>query len=556
MCCCSTTTLAQDSSEFQRKHTASNSICNLTVNESAIQEVLRWQDEPTVNVIKIKISYFSGNEKLYRSEMIWASETGRTIISLLWYVENKYTIFSSPLYTGILTVGTEEVELKLNCLPSGNDTADQIFKTLLDEFFFHSKDAHVFKLCRVRNDAYHPFECCRISGPKNLKNCDAYSSLVVDLGRPSVITMFLISFFVSSFLVEYVVSYRSIDKPKFYKTSESHMSLTSVCSRILFEGCGLVKSLFRRCIFAGLLLLVFVPARFFDFPSLKVVFGIWCGAFVMTYDVQMTFDKCQTSCIQPLWTKNELIDYLTLPFRKIFRLMESYLKSEDILDSKCEFPLCIRPRCCKNLWCEEDCCTDWTRLSFFWKFVGCPILSFWYGFLSLCVIILLCAFALSLSAFYFTGAVLTFIFCFVLPYHLNCPPNYCPLNCRRNDSLKCSSYCGKVFVTILSLLFILLRLGTIFGVIFLNGMILILGLVIIVGVTLNAEYFNPFVAPIVTLVVYFWKNWKFCIETECLHIKTCIIQFCKEKAPKPQDAEEQDTNDQAAKERNKSIKGK
>jgi hypothetical protein len=42
-------------------------------------------------------------------------------------------------------------------------------------------------------------------------------------------------------VLQYIIRYPTTE---FYKTSESHMSLSSLASKVFFEGCGLVKSFF------------------------------------------------------------------------------------------------------------------------------------------------------------------------------------------------------------------------------------------------------------------------------------------------------------------------
>ena len=87
-----------------------------------------------------------------------------------------------------------------------------------------------------------------------------------------------------------------------------------------------------------------------------------------------------------------------------------------------------------------------------------------------------------------------------------------------------------VYLTIIPIKFL-----TLINIIFLTGMILIFVLFIVVGLSLNAEYFSPFVAPIFTLLVYFLKNWTFSVEAKCLELKTLIIKVCKKKAPPKED---------------------
>ena len=50
------------------------------------------------------------------------------------------------------------------------------------------------------------------------------------------------------------------------------------------------------------------------------------------------------------------------------------------------------------------------------------------------------------------------------------------------------------------------------------------------SLTLNAEFFNPFIAPILGLSAYVWKNWRWSMEAKCLQLKTLIINVSQEKS--------------------------
>jgi hypothetical protein len=75
-----------------------------------------------------------------------------------------------------------------------------------------------------------------------------------------------------------------------------------------------------------------------------------------------------------------------------------------------------------------------------------------------------------------------------------------------------------------------LRVVNLVNIGFCTGMILMFALVIVVGFSLNAEYFNPFVASFLSLVLFFWKNWKVTVEGRFLELKTSTIEICEKKA--------------------------
>ncbi len=196
--------------------------------------MLRLQHEPTRNIVKIKISVVSGNKTQYFPEMNWpwASEIGRTIISLVYHA--KKTFFSSPRFTWMLNVGTAEVDIKVmeetdGCLPPGNQGSNEVFDFLLRQLFLYSKDTHFFKLCRVHDDGSIPFNCCRIISGENVTICADHSSVVVTFALPAVIVIFCISLFlVLPFVLTYIVTCRPTES-MFYKTSDR-----VICLLLLF----------------------------------------------------------------------------------------------------------------------------------------------------------------------------------------------------------------------------------------------------------------------------------------------------------------------------------
>ena len=86
--------------------------------------------------------------------------------------------------------------------------------------------------------------------------------------------------------------------------------------------------------------------------------------------------------------------------------------------------------------------------------------------------------------------------------------------------------------------------------IFLTGMAFIFVLSLVASLTLNAELLNPFIAPILSVVAYFWKNWRWSVEAKCVQLKTLIIEVSKEKVA-ANDQENQDETDRNANTKNK-----
>ena len=489
--CCSTTTFAQEDSTLQRgcvKAASYPNTCNIQFQKSKLKEVLRLQREPTNNIVNIRTFVISRNKTRYFPEMTWASEIGRTIKTLIWHAKN-WKVFASPMFTWILKVGTEELDIKLNasdgCLPPGNNGTKKIFNFLLRELFSHSADTDFYELCRPQDNAPTPFICCQIIGDENLKICSNYSSVAIKLARPAVILMFCIStLFVLPFVLEYVVRYPSNDEPRFYKTSESHMSLTSVFSMVFFEGRGPVKSLLRRSVFAGLSLLVFFPTGFYEIMWLYVTFWVWFLFFLVTYDVRMTGDKFKDECLRTQWGK-DIISCFTLPFLVVYSCWTKWFQQ------RCQNCAFFKYPCCLCQVIKGVC--------------GCVLIVFLAVVYLFLVVVCLMKFT-----------VIDLIISFILP------------NTFKFDGLFCVRECLMSFF---------LRLATLANIGYLIGMTLMFALFVVVGLSLNAAYFNPFLASTFALILFVWKNWKFSVEGRCLQLKTSIIEICKETAPSKEDEE-------------------
>ena len=473
--------------------------CGLRVDTSKIKEVLekQYNHVPKINTVNIRILIYSGNntEHSQEVELSWASEVGRTIISLVQRAKDV-PLLRSLLLTTILEVGTNKVDIEIKeetkaCLPIGElARPEHIFNSLLHQLS-HSDDTSAFKLCKAHKDdttQYTTFNCCKVIGDRNLALCSDYSSFVVDRAVPYVVVIFCVScLFVVPFLLQYVITY---PKKEFYKVSDSPMSLLSIASVILFEGRGPFKSFFRRCLFAGLTyFMVFFP-RFFGVQWLKWVFLSWVIIFCFCDDVEMTNDevnqddnepKCIKKCNRNCKFEEKLISCFTIP------LYLPLYWAPNILSTKF------------NAWRERiielgtaSCCSKvWWKLSN-------NLLNAALGFcIFVVVIVSLIGYFVTVLCCLIKFVFIDLILFFIWPH--KCGP--------------------KVF----------LRLSNFILFVFLIGMTFIFILSVIVTLILNVEIFSPFVVPVLTVLGYFWKNWTSSVERKCLDLKTLVIQVSLEK---------------------------
>ncbi|XP_028414145.1 uncharacterized protein LOC114537209 [Dendronephthya gigantea] len=464
---------------MSKRNVSSTSCKNVQFDETKLADVLHLMRKPAINTIKITVTVSSANRTRVFPEMkwVWANEIGRTLISLISRAES---MFASAIYTFPLEVGMEKVSMEVTeeptgCLTSGKEGLDLVFDSLLDKLFLHMEDKdkdRYYKLCRPYDDNKGPvqFKCCGKLGDGKLSICGDYSSIVLRWALPGLIVgVVIFSSMTLPFLLEYIITYKYKD---FYETSFSHMSLISIVSMIFFEGQGTTKSLFRRYAFVGVTWVVLFLTDFLGIWELKILFGIW--AILFCFD--MTFDMTDNE-LEPRFG-GKLISCFSGPFFLPFNFIRSLSKNTATWHQNCA-----------------------------------PIIQNLIDFLksSLVCILTLIYFTL-VFPFLVAKNLLCFIFDFfggfVFPYR-----------CYRQSLFEKLKNCYTI----------VLRLFTLVAIVFLMVSSLIFVLSIIVGVILNGEFFSPFIAPVVTLIVFFWKNWKFSVEAQCLQLKTLIIEVGKQK---------------------------
>ena len=495
--------LAND--KVSERNISSTSCKIVQFDELKLADMLQLMRESAVNTIGITVTVASANQTRVFPEMkwLWANEIGRTLMSL---ISRANTMFASPIYTfplevGMKTVSTEVTEEPTGCLPSGREGFDLIFDFLLNELFTHMSDKdkdRYYKLCRP-HDIEGPvqFKCCEKIGDRKLTICADYSSIVLQWAVPGLIAAVAIFCpMILPFLLEHIIT---CQEKIFYETSFSHMSLTSIVSMIFFEGHGQTKSLFRRGAFVGLTLVILLLTDFLGIWKLKILFCVWAFFFCF-FDFDRTDKK-----IEPRFVE-KLISCFSKPFFVPFDYVRSHCNSSAM------------PLQCAGLRRKYSYCRNF--LNIFNSSFVCLLTLFYFLLLFPLLV------AVHLAKFVIFDFMLRFV----------------SLRCCRSS---------KVFKK----LFTIVRLLTLAAIIFVTVSLLIFVISIIVGVILNGEFFNPFIAPVVTLLVFFWKNWKFSVEAQCLLLKTLIIDVCKEKnrsvgadegnnnAPKPNDGKTSSDNE-------------
>ena len=508
--CCVTATFTQENSASQQAWKMKNTFfgckiqpmnettnltgCKLYIHDSKIKEVLsKHKSSTTINIVRMTVSVVRTNKTRYcaKKKLAWASEVGRTILTLVERAKD-IRLFRSPLFTSPLEVGTDEIDIQVKeiidgCLPPGGRGSELIFDYLLRQLS-HNDDTHSFKLCKAYdNTRYTTFNCCRIVGDGNLTICADYSSVVVEWALPVIGVIFGIStLMIVPFVLEYAMN---CPKTKFYRISESHMSLLSIASVFLFEGYEPRKSFVRRFAFVVLsYLLAFFP-DFFGFRCLQLAFIFWGVVFVVFYTIHLTDNNAEEKRFEddgtrPKWGE-QLIESFTLGALAFKEMTEKNPLTN------------CRGKLCNGSFLS--CCSD---------ILICVINSFLMLLFCLILPIILCCISLCILLMCLLKCILfDILICFCRPHY-----SFKNTNCWQN---------------LLLVIVVLTRLATLAIFAFLTGMIFISALSLVASFTLNAEYFNPFIAPILTVIVYFWKDWKSSVEAECLQLKLSMIEVSK-----------------------------
>ena len=479
------------------------------IDDMKVREVLSKNYNSTINIVVLRISVIVGNRTRVckRMKLYWANEVGLTILTVSRRA--KDTIFTSPFFTMILDVGTETVDIqtKVKRCP----TSEQIFDSILHELS-HNDGTHSFQICkthRIKTTHHTTYNCCRLVGPKNFPFCADYSSPIVDFATPVVAVMFCICcLMVVPFLLQYIATY---PKTKFYKMSDSPMSLGSIASGILFEGRGPFKSLFRRGAFVGISYFVVFYEDFYGMEWLKCFYWTWAGFFMFFNDTRMTAkgDKEGEKCEQPRANcecERKCNDWIA----KCEECFPDQLQLDVKMLSCFTIPLCVLhgiptwfaseiKRYDERIGSKVKDTSNLRRVLY--EFVH-NLFSVVAGIvLGIVTVLSLLGYIIFVAWHLLVFFLIDLLASFIWP-------------CQRG-------------IYILKLILLFPRLLTLVMSAFLTCMIFISVLFLVVSIALNAEFFSPYIAPILAVILYFIKNWRWSVEGKCVQLKMLIIDVSK-----------------------------
>ena len=445
--------------------------CTLRLDESAVENILRFMHNYTTHVVEIKVSINSGNKTRRFPELIWpwASEIGRTIITLIARSTSSVQPVGWNLPLSSLTVGIEKVDVLVSeenygCLPTGSKGSERVFDFLLHRLS-HSDDTHNYKLCRTFNNekgSVKQYNCCRVASGGKLTICVKYSSFAVKYVEKSVLVFAFVIIYIGFPLIFSYLRSETADKAGHYGITDSPMALSTIFYTLLIEGHGLVKSAFRRFV------LWLTIAMIISLTGSPVYFIIFLFLFLIPFTVFDIFflnenrrDDHELRSRLSVNEYNAYITSLTLPLNIKFWWKILTLNFSDHQTRKAKFYHVLVSVIC---------------------FPFIYISVSWFNVISSMYVVIYRTLWIG-------------IFTPFKPWKL----------------------------PILLLQLIALTVLLFFIIVCLNSTFLF-----IAAIYLNGEFYGPIVVPVIGLVVYFFKHWRTFIETKYLVLKTNTYEVCKE----------------------------
>ncbi|XP_028403487.1 uncharacterized protein LOC114526163 isoform X2 [Dendronephthya gigantea] len=249
----------------------------LQMNKSDVENILKLMLQYTTNVVEIELTIHSKNNtrSFPKYKWSWASEVGRTVISLIERPFIKLNYKPSSLHFITLKRGIKKVNVVVfeeidGCLPTGNKGSELVFDFLLRQLS-HSDDTHDYKLCRPHDDedGLKQYNCCRIT-TNELSVCDDYFSNIIDQASSYIVAVtILVGFFGFPLIIQYLQISENNGPNEDYGISDSPLTLKTVLYDLFVEGSSPNRSRLRR-FFLWLIttILFYISSSYFIIPSI------------------------------------------------------------------------------------------------------------------------------------------------------------------------------------------------------------------------------------------------------------------------------------------------
>ena len=512
-------TLATNDISYQTVPSRSG-MCNLTVNQSLLTTIIKLTQDSSINIVELQlfVGFHEKGSRLFPDvTWVWANKVGREIMSIL---SMKTVLDIETIRT--LTVGRKKLAVQiyenpLGCIPSKKNGTSFVAKTLLQKLFRTSNTE--YQMCYGTKKKVEiglletEYTCCKIIRKGEERQCYVYSSNLTDILNHYFNYYGLVLMQIVCPLL-FCMFYEFSREKKYYKITDSPMSLSSIIYSVFFEGHGPVKDFISKLIFIGPVVYArlhfFAPSFVFsNFMFIDLPLVYWALAFPFS-DVFKENETTQTKIKRLLSMRTKCYSLFTKYLQKyggydagnVFLSGDDYQSTVNVLTLLFDFKRWQKtlknffkvrsiPR---DLECHKET-LEYVKMFFrYYKALLCCLLYVVVVFAILSLLILLKV------EFY------SIFFAFFV------------LNVRRRN---CLQYCRDI-VHILILAFSLFFI--VFS--FLSYVPFII-LLLIAGLILNAIYFIPYVIFTSVFIFYSWTFWKN-VETKYFSLKMQICEVCKE----------------------------
>ena len=454
--------------------------------------------------LQLQIAGGSENESRLLPDVTWAlaNKVGREIVSILSINSVLWHKYINLEAIRTLTVGRMKLAVRIyenpqGCISSNKNETSSVVKMLLQKLFRTSNME--YQLCyvtkKIKNFIEFELEhtCCKIIRKGQQRECYVYSSYLTDTIRHYVTTYIIayITIFFPLLMFRFIKSSR---ERKYYKITDSPMSLSSIIHSVFFEGYGPVKSVVRRSIFIGVAACVrwqFFAGPFFAFNTFDGKVGtlydpllvIWA----LTFPFSDVFKKNRTTpayqFMKQCWSGIAKRFSITTNHAG-YDVGNMFLSGDyqSIVNAN-TLPICFK--------------------SYFWYFWA-ALFNLLYAFVT---------FVILLQLFWLRINLCSLLFLLFLTGNL--------ISDLEKEEKKWFSYCFRI-VYILSLI-----ISTLTCVLLFFLLLPIIILLLLAGLILNIVYIIPYITFISVLIFYSWNFWQY-VERKSFTLNMQINEVIKE----------------------------
>ena len=261
-----------------------NKECRLTINETDLSFLQQLAQSRIVHVVELDLHFASNISNSVIEKWRWrmTNNVGKEILSVLAL---QYTYVTWTLEVGKKAAKVNILDEPSGCITFEKAPGDLIAAVILKQVSVTADKEICFD---VVSNISTQTRCCKIFARKDpLKNrCYVRhsESEFVNVVKSMLSVYEYCVVFGGLFLVLYFGVYLQVKNTsntnyRFYKLTESPVSISSVLSMLFWDGYGKFKSFVRKCVLVVLLLLLFFQTKKFKSYFVVIHFSLWAILF-------------------------------------------------------------------------------------------------------------------------------------------------------------------------------------------------------------------------------------------------------------------------------------